>query len=420
MPRNHRLAVLALSLLAPFLLAADWPQFRGPGGLAISEDTGLPTTWSFEENIAWKTELPGPGTSSPIVVGSKIILTCYSGYGLSEGDPGDQSKLRRHVVCLSRASGKIEWTRDLAAELPEENFAGFQALHGYASSTPVSDGRNVYVFFGKSGVYAFDLKGKQLWREGVGSSTHNWGSATSPVLHDDVVIVNASVESGSLVGLEKKKGRQVWSVPGANSSWSTPVLVEVGKKKELVLSIQGKIGAFDPENGKPLWQCSGIQDYVCPSVVAADGVVYCIGGRSAQCLAVRAGGKGDVTATHKLWEADAGSNVSSPVVHDGHLYWVSDSGIAFCLNADNGDIVYQERTPVSRVYGSVTYGDGKLYCVSREEGAFVLEAAPRFNVLAENSMSPDNSVFNASPVIHNGQVLLRSNRYLYCIGKKKR
>jgi hypothetical protein len=275
------------------------------------------------------------------------------------------------------------------------------------------------VFFGKSGVFAFDLKGKQLWKASVGTNTHNWGSATSPVVHDDVVIVNASVESGALVALDKKRGRETWRVPGASSSWSTPVLVDAGRKQEVVLSVKGKLGAFDPAKGTPLWQCSGIQDYTCPSVVAADGVVYCIGGRSAQCLAVRAGGKGDVTESHKLWEANAGSNVSSPLVHDGHLYWVSDSGIAFCLNAGSGQIVYQERVGAGRVYGSVTYGDGKLFCVSREDGAFVLAAEPRFNIMAQNSMSPDNSVFNASPVIHDGQLLLRSNRYLYCVGKKR-
>jgi outer membrane protein assembly factor BamB len=416
---QHRLIALALIAGCPLLLAADWPQFRGPGGSAISTDTGLPTNWSYDDNIAWKTELPGPGTSSPIVVGTKIFLTCYSGYGLSEGNAGDQSQLKRHVICLDRATGKIDWTRDIAAALPEENFAGFQALHGYSSSTPASDGRNVYVFFGKSGVFAFDLKGKQLWRASVGTNTHNWGSATSPVVHDDVFIINASVESGALVALDKKRGREAWRVPGASSSWSTPVLVDAGRKQEVVLSIQGKLGAFDPEKGTPLWQCSGIQDYTCPSVVAADGVVYCIGGRSAQCLAVRAGGKGDVTDSHKLWEANAGSNVSSPLIHDGHLYWVSDSGIAFCLNAASGQIVYQERVGASRAYGSVTYGDGKLFCVSREEGAFVLAAEPRFNILAQNNMSPDNSVFNASPVIHDGQLLLRSNRYLYCVGKKR-
>ena len=414
-----RIAVSLAALLSLAFLAADWPQFRGPRGSAVSTETGLPTTWSASENIVWKTKLPGHGTSSPVVIGKRVYLTCYSGYGLDGSDPGDQSKLTRHVLSVNLANGKIAWQKGVKADQGEEPFQGFQALHGYASSTPAADGKGVYVFFGKSGVFAFDLKGKQLWRGDVGQGTHNWGSATSPLLYKELVIVNASVESGAIVALNKKNGKEAWRAEGSQSSWNTPILVDVGGKQELVVSVQGTIGGFDPDNGKPLWRCDGIPDYVCPSLVAKDGVVYAIGGRSAMCLAIKAGGRGDVTKSHLLWQAQAGSNVTSPVIHEGHLYWVSDEGVAHCLKADSGQIVYQERLDAERVYASAVAADGKLYIVSREDGAFVLDAAPRFKLLAHNDLSPDTSVFNAGPAVVNGQLLLRSDQMLYCIGEKK-
>jgi len=415
-------AVLALILLGLPAGAEDWPQFRGPGGLGIARDKDLPTTWSATENVAWKTELPGPGASSPIVVGSKIFVTCYSGYGLPGQEPGDLKKLQRHLLCLDRASGKVLWKRDVPAAMPEEAYAGdFLPLHGYASSTPASDGERVYVFFGKTGVFAFDLEGKQLWRASAGEGSHDWGVATSPVLTKDLVIVNASVESKSLVALNKKDGKVVWTAGGMASSWNTPLLADMGGRQELVVSVHGHVRAFDPQTGKELWSCEGVQDYVCPSVIAHQGVVYVMGGRSNTVLAIRGGGKGDVSKTHVLWKQNRGSNVSSPVYHDGHLYWTSESrGIAYCVDAAKGKVVYEERLePASdRIYASPTLADGKLYIVSRTHGAYVLQARPQFKLLAHNTLG-DSSVFNASPVVSDGQLLLRSDRYLYCIGKKR-
>jgi outer membrane protein assembly factor BamB len=206
-----------------------------------------------------------------------------------------------------------------------------------------------------------------------------------------------------------------------NRSWNTPVLVDVaGGRQELAVSVKGAILGFDPESGEQLWNCDGIDDYVCPSVVAESGVVYAIGGRTAMALAVRAGGRGDVTDSHQVWTAKAGSNVSSPVVREGHLYWVSDRGMAYCLSAKDGTVVYQERLPDNpgRVYASVTLGDGKLYAVTRENGTYVLAARPDFEVLAHNKLD-DDSIFNASPAVSEGQLLLRSDRYLYCIGRQQ-
>lgn len=416
-----RAALLFFGLCLP-AGAADWPQFRGPGGLGHAGDTKLPTAWSASQNVAWRSELPGHGASSPIVVGGKIFLTCYSGYGLDAKNPGNMEQLKLHVLCLERASGKPLWAKEIKPDLPEQGFQGsFITLHGYASSTPVSDGSSLFVFLGKSGVLAFDLDGKQLWKTSVGTRTHGWGSGTSPVLAKDLVIVNASVESGSLVALNKSDGKTAWTARGMNSSWNTPLLVELpGGKTEVVVSVQGRLLAFEPATGAALWNCTAIQDYVCPSVVAHDGVVYVIGGRSNTALAVKAGGKGDVTS-QVLWKINKGSNVSSPVYHDGHLYWSSEGrGVVYCVNVDKGTVVYEERlTPnPGLMYASPVVADGKLYYVSRSNGTYVCDANPKFKLLSNNKLDGDAGMFNASAVIHDGQVLLRSNRYLYCIGRK--
>lgn len=413
--------VFALALLMPAapVHAEDWAQFRGPGGLGVSPDKGLPERWSDKENVAWKTELPGPGSSSPIVVGERIFVTCYSGYGLDANDPGDVKNLKRHLICLDRA-GRVLWTRDVVAETRDQPYSGFQLYHGYASATPVSDGKHVYAFFGVAGVLAYDLDGKELWRSSVGTGTHGWGSGTSPVLAGDLVIVNASVESDALVALDRNSGKVAWTAKGMNYSWNTPLLVDVDDHQELVVSVYQTLLAYDPKSGAELWRCQGIEDYVCPSLVAHKGVVYAIGGRQDTALAVKAGGKGDVSATHRLWTLNKGSNVSSPVYYQGHLYWASEGkGVVYCVDADKGKLVYQQRLqPAAElIYASATVGDGKFYYVSRAKGTYVVAAGPQFKLLAHNVFDGDTSVCNGSPAIADGRIYLRSDRFLYCIGK---
>lgn len=403
---------LTVSLTAAAAFAGEWSEFRGPGGLGSSDETGLPATWSETENVVWKTEMPGYGSSSPITLGDRIYVTCYSGYGTGGG--GDINDLRLHVVAVNRANGKVVWDESIT---PKSGESSRVRDHGYSAPTPTTDGKNLYVFFGLSGVFAFDLEGNQLWNADVGSKTSGWGCGTSPRLYKDLVIVNASVESGSLVAVNKKTGKEVWRAQGMQRSWNTPLLVDVGDKQELVVSVRGSILGFDPATGKQLWSCRGIQDYVCPSVVAKDGIVYAVGGRSARAIAVRAGGRGDVTASHQLWEARVGANVSSPVIYGNHLYGVSERrNYAYCLELKSGDIVYQESVKASP-YASAVAADGKLFFVSRQGGTLVLAAKPKFEEIATNRFE-GRSTFNASPAISNGRLYLRSNRYLYCIGKE--
>ena len=405
--------LLIVTLACPVVLGGDWPQFRGPGGQGVSDAKGLPIEWSEKQNLVWKRELPGAGASSPIVLGDRIYLTCYSGYGVARGE-GNMGSLKLHLVCVAPTDGKIIWEKRIPPRLPESNRV---KDHGYAAPTPATDGKHLFVFFGKSGVLKFDLTGKQLWHADVGSKTHGWGCGTSPVLFENVVIVNASVESGSLVGIDKSSGKELWRAEGMRRSWNTPHLVEVDGRTEVVVSVKGRILGFDPKTGKELWRCQGIDDYVCPSVVSHEGIVYAIGGRRSRAIAVRAGGRGDVTGSHRLWEAPAGANVSSPVVHDGYLYWISDRNrAAYCLRLSDGKIVYQKRVR-GQPYASTLLADGRLYVVTRHSGTLVLAAKPEFEQLAHNELD-DGSTFNASPSVVGNRLLIRSDRYLYCIGLK--
>jgi outer membrane protein assembly factor BamB len=408
-------------LLCQTLPAGDWTGFRGPGGAGTSDEKDLPVRWSADENIVWRTELPGPGTSSPTVVGARVYLTCYTGYGEDEANIGDQDDLMRHVVCVDRNTGRIAWTKSFEPELPESRYEGNGARHGYSSSTIASDGERLYVFFGRSGVYCLDLAGNELWHASVGERTNGWGSSNSPVLFENLVIINASVESNALVALDKQSGEEVWRAGGIRSCWSTPILVEVpGGQTELVVSAKGLIAGYDPRTGEELWRADGIDDYICPSPVSHEGIVYAMAGRSNATVAVRAGGRGDVTDSHVLWRTNKGSKVPSPVYHEGHLYWVHDGrGVAYCLDAATGDVVYEQRLDPRPgvVYSSIVLADGKLYAVSQHDGTFVIAAKPEFELLAHNTFEGDDSRANASPVPSRGQLLLRNDAYLYCIGK---
>jgi len=400
----------------------DWPQFRGAGALGRSEVKGLPLTWSDEKNVVWKAALPGPGASSPIVLGDKIFITSYTGFATSSREPGEMTNLKRHLICLNLADGKIVWNTEVPAEMPEQD--RIREGHGYASSTPVADTDRVYAFFGKTGVFAFDHNGKQLWKTKVGDKLNGWGSATSPVLYKDFLIVNASIESDSLVALDKKTGKEVWRANVSNESWHAPVFVKAPDgSTEVVAAKNGRVLGFNADTGEALWNVkTGIPWYMCPTPVVQGGIVYVIGGRTPNgALAIRAGGRGDVTASHVVWKVGKGSNVPSPILHDGHLYFAHENlGIVYCLNAKTGELVFEERLEPSpgQIYASPVMGDGKIYFTGRGGRTVVIAANPKFEKLAESTLESNRGMFNSSPAISGNKILLRSNRALYCLGEK--
>lgn len=393
-----------------------WPQFRGTAGMGVTS-AQLPVEWSHTDHMVWKTPLPGAGASSPIVFGNQIYLTAYTGYLVPGEDRGEHTNLQRHLIAISRKDGKIVWDKAVAAVLPEEENI---RDHGFAASTPAADADRVYTFFGKTGVLAFDHQGKTLWQTSVGTKTHGWGSSASPILFEELVIVNASVESESLVALDRHTGKEVWRAGGIKEAWNTPLIIDAGGHPELIVATHGKILAFHPLTGKPLWNCdTDITWYMAPSMVAHDGVVYALGGRSGiTALAVRAGGQGDVTRSHRLWTIKDGSNVSSPVWNNGYLYFANDNReTAYCIDTKSGEVVYQQRLErAGQIYASALLAADRVYYTTRQGKTFVLSAKPGFEQLSVNSLE-DRSIFNASPAVDGNRLLIRSDKYLYCLGQ---
>ena len=464
--------VLGLSLAVP-ASGGDWLRFRGPNGAGVSlDEKAPPTEWSGAKNLKWKFELPGPGLSCPIVVGDKVLLTCWSGYGTPTARDAKQADLKLHLVCVDRKTGDKLWVTTIDPVLPEDQYRGMFTENGYASHTPVSDGKNIYAFFGKTGVVAFDMEGKKLWQTKVGNSSdpRGWGTASSPILYKNLVIVTASIESRTILALDKDTGKEVWKQPadGLGSMWGTPILVEVDKDRtDLVVGVAYEIWGFNPETGKLRWYCEAADtDSMCSSVIAHDGVVYAIEGRSGGSIAVRAGGTDDVTKTHVVWSGRDRGRISTPVFHEDRLYWISDR-VANCIDAKTGKRVYQsrlkegagdaeaappadQRLPGGRRggpgagpggfgggpggfggggfggggrggqdYSSPVVAHGKMYFVGRSGETYVVQLGEEFKVLAVNRVSPesDESIFNSTPAISDGDLFIRSSSTLYCIGE---
>ena len=445
--RSWRLALVCAGLLTASMDAGDWPRFRGPNGSGICEDDeSFPTTWSPGDNVKWSTDLPGAGVSCPIVIGDAVFVTCYSGYGLDRRNPGDQDDLKRHLVRLDRDSGSIIWTTTIDAVLPEDPYAGAGVPeHGYASHTPVSDGERVYVFFGKTGALAFDFDGNEVWRTGLGteSDPRRWGSASSPILHNDLLIVTASAESEAIVALDTSSGDEVWRAEanGLSNLWGTPILVPVDDERtDLVVGVPYEFWALNPETGKLRWFCEVMPtDQYNSSVVFGDGVIYGIEGRGGGSVAVRAGGEDDVTGSHVVWSGRDSSRFVTPLLHEGLLYYFSGNTAA-CLEASSGDRVYQKRLTAGEEptaddenqgrrrgrrsfrgmggqnYASPILADGKIYYTTRAGHVHVIAAGREFEELAVNRVSDAaGEDFSATPAASEGQLFLRSNKAVYCV-----
>jgi outer membrane protein assembly factor BamB len=430
MTATHATAAI---LLAGLLSAAatpmraaepEWPRFRGPNGSGIATGATPPTAWSDTQNVKWKTELPGPGTSSPIIVGGRVFVTCWTGYGATKG----KSSLSRELVCVDRASGKVKWAKSVAGESPDQ-YEGYLPEHGYASHTPASDGERVFVYFGRGGAAAFDLDGNQLWhvKLGNGANQKNWGSAASPVLYKNTVIITASEEAHAVVALDKETGKEVWRAPGSALEYvfGTAALAGSPAQPELVFALPEEIWALNPDTGRLRWfATSNLPGNIAPSVVAGEGVVFAFGGfPQLGAVAVRTGGKGDVTGSHRLWQTRDSTYVPTPVLHEGRLYVVTDQGFALCLDAKSGELVFKERLPGASAtgrggkpfYASPVLAGGNLYAVSRRNGTFVLAAQPQFKLVAHNSLASDTTQFNATPAASGKELFLRSDKFLYCL-----
>lgn len=425
----------ALFSIALFLVtvastwADDWLRFRGPNGSGINPDgQTVPEKWDATTNLKWKVSLPGPGHSSPIVVGNQIFLTGWTGYGVDPDNPGEQKDLRLYLRAIDRKDGQTLWHAEIEPSLPETDFVGSITQHGYASHTPVSDGEKVFAFFGKTGVIAFDLNGKKLWQASVGNqlAEKNRGSAASPILFKNLLIINASAEAKALVALDKVTGDEVWKLSSEEmaSTWTTPCLVTVGDRTDLVLSVPYKVWGIDPLTGKRLWYCDGSHDNTaCSSVIVNGEIVYLTGGRGGGTIAVRGGGTHDVAKSHSLWESGRRGSSGSPIFHDGRLHWLHQ-GTAYCLDAATGKGVYRKRMisgAVSNVqddYASPVVSGDKLYQLRRNGEMNVIQLGSEYLEISRNQLS-DGGDFSATPALSRGDLFIRSTKFLYCIGKTK-
>ncbi len=409
--------------------SGTWNRFRGPNGKGVSEDKNIPTEWSDSKNLIWKTPLPGSGSSSPILTERYVFLTTYSGYGEDRKNVGTMEKLKRSVVCIQRADGKIAWTRDIEAVLPEDRYQGMGVPeHGYATNTPVTDGESVFVFLGKSGVFAFDLNGNQLWRVSVGTESGNrgWGTASSLMLYKNLLIVNAAEESHSIIALDKTTGKEVWKSEASTLElcYSTPAVAQISETRDdIVIAVPGEIWGLNPNSGKLTWFTqTTMTDNLSPSVIIDGKVAFAFGGyRSSGSMAVELGGKGDVTSSNTLWTSRTSSYVATPVLYGDRLYWIDDKGMYFCTNAKTGELVHRARMPgISAgerpVYASPIVINGKIYAQTRASGLYVLDPSDNLKVLAQNRFASDESTFNATPAVGNGRLFLRSNQNLFCVG----
>ena len=460
----HRIAVAAAicSMFSQPAIASDWSRFRGPNGSGVCADGVVPpTTWDENQNLKWKTDLPGPGLSSPIVIGDRIVITCWSGYGVDRNEPGKIEDLKRNVVCLDRSNGQIIWQQSDDPVLPEDQYSGMFAENGYASHTPATDGKRVYVFFGKSGVIAYNLSdGKQLWKKSVGENREQkgWGTASSPIIYKDLVIVPAFIESDSLVAFNGTTGEVAWEqkTPGYTSNWSTPILVEADTQTDLVLAVPGEVWGMNPETGKLRWYCEIEGSDSARASVVADGdlVIAMAGGRGAQTsVAVKAGGKG---AIEPIWTGRDISSIASPVLHDGKMYVVSNK-VATSVDISTGKRIAQTRLtagaaavepaaaeqprdtsgeiaprggrggyggrsggggPGGQDYSSPILAGSHLYYTSRTGDTFVVEVGDEMKQVGVNTFASDRSDYSATPAISNGEIFIRSAKAIYCVAGK--
>lgn len=419
------------------LFAEDWTRFLGANGSGLSSSkAAAPTSWSATENMVWKTELPGFGSSSPIILGDTVFLTCYTGYGMDAENPGDLKKLARHLLAFDRKTGTQRWIASVAAEGEEDPYQGFITEHGYCSSTPTTDGERIYVFYGKTGVIAYDLQGKEQWRQKLGdfSDPAKWGDGSSPIVHGDILIVNAGIVGHKIVGLNKKTGEIVWQVENEKftNSWTTPVLVEAGGRTEAVFSMPDLVMALDPKTGKEFWRAkSPISNTTCPSLASQGDIVYAMGGRGGAAMAVRCGGSGDVTESHVVWNKQMRAGICTPVVAANHLFWAT-SGIMNAYKCEDGEQQFQERLAAAPAapagdgqrrrpggdYASPVVAGDHLYLVTRNGSSYVVQVGSEFKIVGNGSFGDDTSLFNATPAVVDGQLFVRSNKMLYCIGAK--
>jgi outer membrane protein assembly factor BamB len=416
------------------LRAADWPNWRGPSSDGVANEKSLPLKWSRTEGVRWKVPLGERGNSTPVVWGDRIFLT----------QPVEKEK-RRTLMCLDRASGKTIWQIGVEYSAADRT----HPTNPQCSSSPVTDGKRVFAWMGSAGFIACDMNGKQLWRRELGKQDHVWGYGSSPILHNGLVTLNFGPgDPAFLVTMDAATGKTEWKVelptrlPAEDvakagelpkrsdgavrsdffGSWTTPYIVRVRNRDEMVCNLARRVAAFDPKTGRELWTCGGFADLAygspAPGSDEKGPLVVSLGGFGGPGLAVRCGGSGDVTESHRLWHVPrTPARIGTAVVHEGHIYCVGINGVAECLELSSGKPVWTQRLAGAQgnnaIWSSPLRNGDRIYVMNQSSDTFVYRASPRFELLATNPLEEDS---NSSVIASRGEIFLRSHSSLWCIG----
>ncbi|MEY3175453.1 MAG: hypothetical protein RLZZ436_3367 [Planctomycetota bacterium] len=422
---NWRLILLATGLLAVGFhdrcSADDWPQWRGPFGDGRCLERGLPVHWSATEGVVWKLELPEAGNSTPVIHGNRVFLT-----------QPDTRGQRRTLWCVDRETGVKIWERGVEYREPDPT----HSTNPPCSSSAVTDGERVVVWFGSAGLYCYDMEGKEQWSYKSGEQRHIWGYGSSPVLHGDLCCVNFGPgENSRLLAINKRTGELVWEYAEPldedgtseakfqsadyTGSWSTPLVAEIAGRQQLVLSVPFRIRSFDPATGRELWVSGGTNALCYTSPLTDGSLVVAMGGYNGMSVAVRGDGSGDVTASHRVWRhPKTKQRIGSGVIHEGHIYIHNDPGVAECFDLLTGELKWEQRLSGAGKgvnWSSVMLSDGLCYTMNQGGDCFVFRAAPEFELVSVNSLGETS---NSSVAASGGRLFLRTHRHLWCIGGK--
>ena len=417
--RKRILFALIVALLSiKAALADNWPQWRGPSLNGTSAEKNLPLKWSTEENVTWKLALPSWSGSTPIIWEDKIFLNVADGDDL-------------YLWCVDRTKGTAIWKKRLGGgntKMRKQNMS---------SPSPVTDGKSVYVMTGTGVLKGFDFAGNELWARDIqkdyGQFGLNWGYASSPLLFEDSLFVPVlhgmkTDDPSYLLRIDRKTGKTIWKVERPTSAirespdaYTTPALLRYGSTVEIVISGGDCVTGHDPATGKELWRAGGLNPENHPfyrivaSPVVYEGVIYAPT-RVKPLLAIKAGGRGDITESHRLWSFQNGPDVPTPVTDGKYFYVVDDKGVMWCLEAKTGQTIWGPQRIKNGTYSSSpVLADGKIYITDEDGMTTVVKAGPKFEVLAENNL---NDYCLSSPAISDGQLFMRTAQYLYCIGKR--
>jgi outer membrane protein assembly factor BamB len=415
----HASGITVLLLAVASLRADNWPAWRGPNADGHCAERDLPLKWSAEENVLWKVDLPDKGNSTPIIWGDRIFLTQAT-------DKGH----KRSLMCFNRKDGSLAWEKAVQYKDDEPTHAD----NPYCSASPVTDGERVVVSHGSAGVYCYDLKGEELWHRDLGKCHHIWGNAASPIIYENLVILNFGPgERTFLIAMDKKSGDEVWKVdmPGGKlgdkgqaewqGSWSTPVIAKIKGQDQLIMTWPGEVKAYDPKKGTELWSCKGLEKdkgpdkLVYASPLVTDDAIVAMAGYGGAWIGVKPGGSGDVTETHRLWRnPSAQQRIGTGVVVGEHIYMVDEPGTAQCIELKTGKTLWNQKLG-STVWGSLVLSEDKLYVTSIEGDTFVFAAKPeKFEQLAKNPLGEKTL---SSIAASDRRLYIRTYKHLWCIGK---